>query len=236
MLKRILALFLMIAGATLWAPTAAHAASASLSMAPGVLWDGCRYYPFTLTIDMQEAGSYSADVTIYDARGDVSAGDFLFGDVAAGVSRVPGRVYLCGGEPAGTWRLVADVEYHDTEYYQIGTSTVSTAVALRHPNSRTTLRVNDRTANYGQRITFRSIVAVEKPNRTYVACQYCTTAIQQRTSTGWKTIAYGYTNEYGVLRKTIKWNLRGTRSRVYRAVTPKGDNYRPSVSANLRVY
>lgn len=230
-----LASLLATIGLTTLVAPAAHAdgGSASVSGRDGVRWDGCRYYTYTYTINVDPfASDWDAQVTLYDPHGNESDSDYLTASINA--STGTSTFYVCGGEPAGWYQIEMQVSFYDDYYNPIGSASASDKWLLRAPRSRTSLSVSDLTPHYGQRIRFRIGSTVENPGG-YFANDYEYVILQARRSGVWVKIkgSRTLTNEYGVVRLSARW-LRH-RPLTIRAVTLSTSDFTGSYSAAKRI-
>lgn len=221
-LIRLVAGLLAAVPLTLVTSGTAHAyASPWVAVPHGVLYaDGCTTVQFSYGVDAS-AYDWTLDLDVHDPRGVWSAGAYLFDgvDPSSGTTIGDDGFTICSWEPAGTYTVSGTAEYCDSGYH-CTTQAVSTTFQMRLPASSVSLRVNDRSAFYGQRLRFTAKAYGEYPNGGFAAA-YQQVAFQKRTAAGWVTFAQSTTDGYGAARATVRWRHR--RALPVRAVGVQDD-------------
>lgn len=234
-LGRLVVLALLLGGGATAPLLPAHAAeSASVQGINGVLYQGCNYQSFKYDIPPEKAAyDWSLLVTAYDPRGIESTSAWLWkdeGDPPSGTASGENGLMICNFEPAGTYTLRAELNFYGGPYND--ETLPESSFTMRKPYTRTRLRVNDKTAAYGQRLKFRIVSKAEYP-RGYFANEYANVILQRRTPAGWRKIGRYSTNENGVAVARVRWWHR-TPVPV-RALTPRTSSYKASRSAPTRI-
>jgi hypothetical protein len=212
------------------------AASSTVTGVNGVIYDACQYNKFQYWIDPEKAGyEWSLEVRAFDPRGVEVTSAWLWkdeGDPSSGsASGSDNGLQICSWERAGTWRLEAELNFYDGPHPD--EILASDTFTMRKSRSRSSLSVNDTTAQYNQRLRFSTRVTGEYPNG-YFPLEYKTARLQTKTSVGWKTIARSSTNENGVARFSVPWKER--RRKAVRLVAAPGSPYSNAVSRTIRIY
>jgi hypothetical protein len=224
------------AGTALVTTGTAHAAEGPwVEGIDGVVYEGCNYQPFEYSIPPEMAAyDWSLAVTAYDPRGLEAAGTYLWkdeGDPASGTATGDDNgLQFCSGDTAGTYTIKAELNFYGGPYADYRFD--GTPFQMRRAHSRTTLQVNDTTASYGQRLTFRMRSTVEYP-RGYFPNQYQYVTLQQKTAGGWKRLGRYFTDDTGRAIARVRWNYRSAVS--VRAVTQRTGDYDASTSAAIRI-
>ena len=232
-LLRLLAGLLVAMPLTLVTSGTAHAyAPAWVTVPNGVLYaGGCQDIQFSYGVD-PSAHYWNLDLDVHDPRGSYSSGSYLYDDAdpSSGTTIGDNGFVICNWEPASTYTVSGTVEYCNSSY-NCTTQTVSTTFQMRLPSSAVSLRVNDRSAFYGQRLRFTANAYGEYPNGGFAAA-YPAVAFQKRTAAGWVTFAQTTTDAAGTARATVRWRHR--RALPVRAVLLQ-DDFASSESASFLI-
>lgn len=214
-------------------PTAVAATGGSVTGTNGVLYDGCHDWAFRYAVD-PSAHSWSLDIEVFDPRGVSSTGAYLFdgANPSSGTATGDDRFLICDYEPAGRYTIRATVEYCDSDWSCHTESLPVSSFTMRKPYTRTGVSVSDRTATYGQLLTFKVVSRLEFPNG-YFANRYQRVLLQKRTGSGWVTFSRLETGYYGTMRVRVRWPHH--RGLAVRAVTLTTPQYRGSFSGNVWV-
>ena len=210
-----------------------QAATSSLTGISGVIYDTCHYHQFRYSIDPEKAAyDWSLEVRAYDPRGVQVSSTFLWkdeGDPSSGVaSGSDNGLQICSWERPGTWRLEAELNFYGGPYSD--EVLPAATFTMRSARSKATLSVNDRSAQYNQRLRFSTRVTGEYPNG-YFPLSYRTAMLQKKTSTGWKTIARKSTSDTGVARFSVVWKER--RRKAVRVVSVPGSPFSKGASPTI---
>jgi hypothetical protein len=212
-------------------PVAAVTSSETLTTTNAILYPGCRYHPYTLTIDNSEvAHGWSFDATIYGPDGLEVSSDFMYGEA----TDVPaqGDFLLCASDPAGRYTLGGTFESTDNNYDSHSHPVAAVTFTVRRPHSRTSLSTSKLNARYGEAVTLRSVTKDERPNG-YYATQYATVVLQKYSGGRWVKVAARTTNQYG--RASWRYVFKSRTAVKFRAVT-RADGYQGSTSSTIRIY
>lgn len=216
------------------APTAHADGEPRVTVNNGVIHGNCRYHPFTYSIPQSMAAyDWSLEVRVYDRRGVEATSGWVWKDEgygASGTVRGDDALFFCGGDEAGRYTIKAELNFYGGPYNDIRFA--APAFRMRKAFSRTTLKVSDLTANYGQRLTFRIRSTVEFP-RGFFANKYEPVVLQRRTPSGWRRMGRDWTNNRGNAVIIRRWRYRAP-VRV-RAVTRRTSDYQASRSPIRKV-
>lgn len=181
--------------------TPAEAATGSLSSANGVLYSSCRNHAYHYSVPSgvlsalaadPEYSSWDLDVTLYGPDGQESGGDYLYGDATSGdPTSGNSTVQICGGlDIPGRYTIsaIAEWSYWDaSDNYIEGSSSLPAAhFTMRRTQSRTAVRVSDRTPRRNQVIRITSMTTDERP-AGFFRSQYATVRLQHRVGGVWRS-------------------------------------------------
>lgn len=223
---------LVLLGSVLTTP--AHAEGVTVSVSNAVIYDTCYQKQFRYNIDPDLAAfDWSLWVTAYDPRGVEVSSASVWKDEgygASGTSKGDDGLQICSFEMPGTWRIESEIHFYGGPH-EDQTLPVS-HISVRRAATRTSVTVNDRTADYNQILTFKVKSAAEYPNG-FFRNGYADVRLQRKASGRWVNIDKATANENGVARFRGRWKIRA-KTQV-RAVTLAESPYTASRSKIITI-
>lgn len=210
----------------------AYAASGSTSSTSGVLYPSCLNHSYRYSLSLPAgAVDWDLSVNLLAPDGTAEGSDYLY----AGANPASGAssFLFCGFEMAGRYTIQATGEWYDNAYNAHPFAVPNSSFVMRHPRSRTQLRVSDRTPRRGQVVRFRIKVTDERP-RGFFRTQYARVLLQHKVRVRWVTYRWSRTttNNRGVV--TLKARFRGKPVKVRARTLPNG--YTSSYSRVIRLH
>jgi len=233
--RHLIAAAALCMGATLGLVPSAQAESSSVRSTDGVLYEGCHYRPFSYAIDSDMAQhEWSLEVTAYDPRGAKVASSWLWksdGAPSSGVAKGRDKgLEVCDSDGTGRYRLTAVLHLYTGPCTDEAVPEAS--FGMRHPGSRTRLKVDQTAHARGHRVRF--VVQSRVQDRSgFVANGNRQVALERKTERGWVRFAVVDTDQDGFAVRSVAWRHRVVRK--IRAVTLRTESSRPSRSRVVRI-
>jgi hypothetical protein len=233
----VLAVTASVAVASLLGPAStAHASASGFDVsrdAVAVTYDGCRGYAVSYSVP---AGIHAGNDWVLTVATHDPAGALLDRRSISSVDGIPANgtvdVLLCDDARPGTYRLESTLDYYNWLGFHTLDHDTDTFTA-REPGSTTSLRVNDSTAAYGQRLRFTAHAGKETPAGV-VAHRGATVRLEKYVAGSWRVVGTTTTDSYGNARFSTVWKHR--KAVPVRAVTLPSGGLAGSTSGERTIY
>jgi hypothetical protein len=200
-----------------------------------VLYQGCHEHPYQYHINADQASyDWSLQVTAYDPRGIEATSSWIWkdeGDPPSGTAGGDNALSICSGERPGRYTIRAELNFYGGPY----TDQIlpESSFTLRLPRTRTSLKVNDRSAALGQRLRFKIRSKTEFPTG-YFGSEYERVVLERKAGARWLRMGRRYTtNSRGVAVAKVSWDSR--RPVKVRAVTRRTEDHGKSTSRPVNI-
>jgi hypothetical protein len=217
-------------------PAQADTTYGSTSGIDGVLYDDCRYYPYSYTVNVPVAGYRDLVVSLRGPDGLEADTDY----VAPATNQATGTSTFLLCPPTnlyGSYTIRATVRWGDDAEHISETRPLDDShFTLRKPFTRTSLSVSTRRPAYGQVVTYRILTMDERPT-SYYPTAFAWVVLQKKVDGQWVRIKSSrtLTHSTGWVKLRMKYLHHHKRMKV-RAVTQAADRYARSVSTPVRLW
>ncbi|WP_162799439.1 hypothetical protein [Nocardioides sp. 616] len=197
----------------LGAPVQADPTTVSVSVGPGVLYDGCTDHPINYSVAPPlDAYSWSLQL-VFQAPDGTSAGSAYIskGDPTTGVET---KQFCPGDELPGTYSVTGTYTVMPRSGNTPATAITPFTFDLRLPTTQVTAKASEKKPKVGKQVKVRVTVSDERPSGGLFGTSGAKVQLQRKKGAKWVSVAgaNGYTKSSGkaLLKFKQKWKGKTT--------------------------
>lgn len=214
-------------------PAPAHAASATIKVADGILFRNCAEHPARVAVSVpSSAKEWVVNVRLYDTDGE-DRGVLTRTGTSSGTATT--RWTFClNAHPAGDYQIRIDGYWVDSADDIHSFAPASKSFHMRISRSRTRITVSDPTPHPRERVTVRARTVQERPGGKWGPADWGYIRLQRRGDGPWRNMDNSYfVNDNGAVVWKLVWLKRN--SFDLRAFAHDLQGVRPSKSGPVTI-
>lgn len=191
-------------------PAPAHAASATIKVADGILFLDCAEHPARVAVSVpSSAKEWVVNVHLHDTDGE-DRGVLTRTGKSSGTATTRWNFCL-NAHPVGDYQIRINGYWVDSADDIHSFAQSSKSFHMRASRSRTRITVSDPTPHPRERVTVRARTVEERPGGTWGPTDWGYVRLQRRGDGSWRnTDDWAFVNDNGVTTWVFAWRKRNT--------------------------